>query len=90
MSSMQSGALDKYGVELLGAKLPSINRAEDRSLFKDAMKKIGLKTPESGIANNMEEALAVTPASCCIRVMSLKLVCATELSCHARTARLTS
>lgn len=55
----QNGVLDKYNVELLGAKLPSINRAEDRSLFKDAMKKIGLKTPSSGIANTWEEALQV-------------------------------
>lgn len=40
-----SGILDKYGVELIGAKLPSIDRAEDRELFKQAMKRIGLKTP---------------------------------------------
>jgi hypothetical protein len=39
------GMLDKYGVELIGAKLPSIDRAEDRELFKQAMKRIGLKTP---------------------------------------------
>lgn len=56
---MQNGTLDKYNVELLGAKLPSINRAEDRNLFKEAMTRIGLKTPRSGIANNMEEALKV-------------------------------
>jgi carbamoyl-phosphate synthase large subunit len=41
----ESGMLDKYGVELIGAKLPSIDRAEDRELFKQAMKRIGLKTP---------------------------------------------
>lgn len=58
---MQNGVLDKYDVELLGAKLPSINRAEDRSLFKDAMAKIGLKTPTSGVANTWEEALQVSP-----------------------------
>jgi carbamoyl-phosphate synthase large subunit len=40
-----SGILDKYGVELIGAKLPSIDRAEDRELFKQAMQRIGLKTP---------------------------------------------
>jgi carbamoyl-phosphate synthase large subunit len=34
--------LDKYGVELIGAKLPSIDRAEDRELFKQSMKRIGL------------------------------------------------
>jgi carbamoylphosphate synthase large subunit len=52
--------LDKYGVELIGAKLPSINKAEDRELFKIAMQKIGLKTPQSGTATTMEEALAVS------------------------------
>ena len=56
---MQSGILDKYGVELIGAKLPSIDRAEDRLLFKNAMAKIGLKTPESGTAESWEEAQEV-------------------------------
>jgi hypothetical protein len=41
----ENGMLDKYGVELIGAKLPSIDRAEDRELFKQAMVRIGLKTP---------------------------------------------
>ena len=41
--TLQSGILDKYGVELIGAKLPSIDRAEDRELFKQAMARIGLK-----------------------------------------------
>lgn len=56
---MQSGILDKYGVELIGAKLPSIDRAEDRELFKQAMTRIGLKTPPSGTASNIEEALVI-------------------------------
>ena len=56
---VQSGVLDKYGVELIGAKLPSIDRAEDRLLFKNAMAKIGLRTPESGTAETWEEALEV-------------------------------
>ncbi len=47
------------GVELIGAKLPSINKAEDRELFKNAMADIGLKTPPSGIAESMEDALAI-------------------------------
>jgi len=55
----ESGILDKYGVELIGAKLPSIDRAEDRELFKQAMKRIGLKTPPSGTCSTMEEAMAV-------------------------------
>ncbi len=42
------GLLSKYGVELIGAKLPSIDRAEDRELFKQSMKRIGLKVPQSG------------------------------------------
>jgi hypothetical protein len=62
--SQQNGTLDKFNVELLGAKLPSINRAEDRNLFKEAMTRIGLKTPQSGIANTMEEALKVQTLPC--------------------------
>ena len=56
----QGGLLEKYGVELIGAKLPSINKAEDRELFKQAMKKIGLKTPPSGTVETWEDALKVT------------------------------
>ena len=43
----EAGILDKYGVELIGAKVPAIKKAEDRSLFKEAMKKIGLDLPVS-------------------------------------------
>jgi len=50
------GTLEKYGVELIGASVEAINKAEDRQLFKDAMAKIGLDTPESGVANTMEQA----------------------------------
>ena len=55
----ESGALDKYGVELIGAKLPAIQKAEDRALFKAAMTKIGLAVPQSGIAHTVQEALAL-------------------------------
>ncbi len=55
----ETGVLDKYGVELIGAKLPAIKKAENRQLFKEAMLKIGLKVPESGIAHNMDEAWVV-------------------------------
>eukprot|EP00798_Chlamydomonas_sp_ICE-L_P004406 gene4406-14531_t len=55
----ESGILAKYGIELIGAKLPSIDRAEDRELFKQAMQRIGLKVPLSGTATNVEEALDV-------------------------------
>src|SRR5271170_7951802 len=53
----EAGVLDKYGVELIGAKLESIKKAEDRLLFKDAMRKIGLDLQQSQLANNVEDAL---------------------------------
>ena len=55
----ESGVLDKYGVELIGAKLPAIQKAEDRGLFKEAMTKIGLEVPLSGIAHTVQEALGL-------------------------------
>ena len=55
----ESGVLEKYGVELIGAKLPAIQKAEDRALFKEAMTKIGLAVPQSGIAHSVQEALAL-------------------------------
>ncbi len=51
--------LDKYGVKLIGANLDAINTAEDRQLFKDAMARIGLETPESGVVHTMEQARAL-------------------------------
>lgn len=51
----EQGILDKYGVELIGAKLASINKAEDRDLFARAMDKLGLKMAASAIATTMEE-----------------------------------
>ncbi|MDE0635476.1 MAG: carbamoyl-phosphate synthase large subunit [Candidatus Poribacteria bacterium] len=55
----ESGVLDKYDVELIGAKLPAIQKAEDRALFKQAMEKIGLAVPNSGIAHSVQEAIAL-------------------------------
>jgi carbamoyl-phosphate synthase large subunit len=52
----EQGVLDRYGVELIGAKLPAIKKAEDRELFKQAMEKIGLALPRSGFARSVEEA----------------------------------
>ena len=52
----EEGVLDKYGVELLAASLEAIKKAEDRELFKAAMKKIGLDMPKSGYVNTLEEA----------------------------------
>lgn len=51
--------LEKYNVELIGASQKAIDKAEDREQFRRAMKKIGLKTPRSGIAHSMHEALAI-------------------------------
>ena len=53
----ENGVLDKYGVELIGAKLPAIKKAEDRELFKDAMKRIGLEVPESYYVHSKAEAM---------------------------------
>src|SRR3954464_1407670 len=53
----EAGVLDKDGVELIGAKVDSIKKAEDRLLFKDAMRKIGLETPRSVLVNNIEKGL---------------------------------
>ncbi|HEY3047673.1 MAG TPA: carbamoyl-phosphate synthase large subunit [Polaromonas sp.] len=53
------GVLEKYKVELIGAKPEAIDKAEDRLKFKDAMTKIGLGSARSGIAHSMEEAWAV-------------------------------
>ncbi len=55
----EAGVLDRYGVELIGAKLPAIKKAEDRNLFKEAMEKIGLDLPRSGYARSLEDAEAV-------------------------------
>jgi carbamoyl-phosphate synthase large subunit len=55
----ESGVLDRYGVELIGAKLPAIKMAEDRTLFKEAMQRIGLEIPRSGFAHNHGEAMQV-------------------------------
>ncbi|MCD4670623.1 MAG: carbamoyl-phosphate synthase large subunit, partial [Actinomycetia bacterium] len=51
------GVLEKYGVELLGADVDVITKAEDREKFKDAMAAIGLYVPPSGYAHNLSEAL---------------------------------
>eukprot|EP00217_Crustomastix_stigmatica_P008836 CAMPEP_0183809524 /NCGR_PEP_ID=MMETSP0803_2-20130417/45621_1 /TAXON_ID=195967 /ORGANISM="Crustomastix stigmata, Strain CCMP3273" /LENGTH=1166 /DNA_ID=CAMNT_0026054333 /DNA_START=16 /DNA_END=3512 /DNA_ORIENTATION=+ len=55
----EDGTLERLGIELIGAKLGPINKAEDRQLFKEAMQKIGLNTPSSETCETMEEALAV-------------------------------
>jgi carbamoyl-phosphate synthase large subunit len=52
----EAGVLEKYGVQLIGANLESIHKAEDRQLFRAAMEKIGLAMPASGIATSVAEA----------------------------------
>jgi len=52
-----SGFLEKHGVELIGAKLEAIKKAEDRLLFKDAMNKIGLDMPKSQLVNTVSGGL---------------------------------
>src|SRR5579863_1992123 len=54
----ESGVLEQYGVELIGAKIDAIKKAEDRLLFKDAMRSIGLETPYSNLITNVEAGLA--------------------------------
>jgi carbamoyl-phosphate synthase large subunit len=53
-----NGALERHGVELIGAKADVIDRAEDRLKFRDAMAAIGIESPKSAIAHSMEEARA--------------------------------
>jgi carbamoyl-phosphate synthase large subunit len=59
VSLAESGVLKKYNVELIGAKLPAIKMAEDRELFKEAMKRIGLEVPRSGYAKTVTDALSI-------------------------------
>jgi carbamoyl-phosphate synthase large subunit len=59
VSLAKSGVLEKYNVELIGAKLPAIEMAEDRLLFKEAMARIGVPVCPSGIASTLAEAQVV-------------------------------
>jgi carbamoyl-phosphate synthase large subunit len=52
-----AGILDKYNIELIGAKLEAIKKAEDRLLFKDAMTRIGLDMPRSALVNNIRDGV---------------------------------
>ncbi|HIG00581.1 MAG TPA: carbamoyl-phosphate synthase large subunit [Myxococcales bacterium] len=55
----KAGILDRYGVQLIGANIDSINKAEDRELFRAAMNRIGLAVPASGLARTLAEARSV-------------------------------
>ena len=58
----ENGTLERFGVELIGADLKAIQKAEDRLLFKQAMERIGVRVCPSGIASTQEEAEAVGAA----------------------------
>ncbi|MDP3937168.1 MAG: carbamoyl-phosphate synthase large subunit [Deltaproteobacteria bacterium] len=57
VSLFEMGVLDKYNVELIGASIEAIKKAEDRQLFKEAMLRIGLDLPASRYARSMDDAL---------------------------------
>ena len=59
MALHRQGVLERYGVEMIGAKAEAIERGEDRQIFKDLMLSIGLDVPISGTAHNMDEVRAV-------------------------------
>jgi len=58
LALQKMGVLEANNVELIGANAAAIDKAEDRSLFKQAMAKIGLETPRSALAHTIDEALA--------------------------------
>ena len=59
MKLAEGGVLEKYGVELIGADARAIAMAEDRKLFGEAMKRIGLAVPQGGIATTLDEAYSI-------------------------------
>lgn len=59
MALHKMGVFEKYNVELIGAKIPAIQKAEDRKEFKEAMEKIGVGVARSGLVHSMEDAMEV-------------------------------
>ncbi|MDR4504450.1 MAG: carbamoyl-phosphate synthase large subunit [Candidatus Scalindua sp.] len=59
VSLAEKGVLDEFHVEVIGAKLEAIKKAEDREQFKEAMKRIGLAVPDSGYAHSLHEGMAI-------------------------------
>src|SRR5947209_17273200 len=59
MDLARHGVLERYGVEMIGARADVIDKAEDRQKFKDAMLKIGMDVPKSGLAHTLAEAQAI-------------------------------
>jgi carbamoyl-phosphate synthase large subunit len=60
MALWRNGALQRHGVEMIGAKAEAIEKGEDRWRFKQCMQKIGLDVPVSGVAHTLEEAREIT------------------------------
>jgi len=56
----EMGILEKFNVELIGASIPVIRKAEDRDLFRQAMRKIGLRVPKSGIVHDLDSARRIS------------------------------
>ena len=67
-----AGTLDKYGVRMIGANADAIDKGENRQRFKDAMIKIGLDLPISGVAHSMEEAKKIGKKGTMRRSMTLR------------------
>ena len=59
MALHEDGTLARFGVELIGAKIDAIRTAEDRKLFKQAIERIGLSLPRSGLARSLDEAKTI-------------------------------
>src|SRR2546426_4609079 len=59
MDLYHHGVLQRYGVEMIGARADVIDKAEDRQKFKDAMIKIGLEVPKSGLARSLAQAQGI-------------------------------
>jgi len=59
LDAAEAGVLERWGVELIGASVPAIKRAEDRDAFKKTIRTIGLDVPRSGVAHTIEEAEAI-------------------------------
>ena len=59
MDLFRSGVLQKHGIELIGANERSIEMAEDREQFTEAMNRIGLKVPHGGFVRTLDEAMSI-------------------------------
>ena len=63
MELNKAGVLDKYGVKVIGVNLDAIERGEDREIFKETMKSLGIDTPRSGICHTVEDKDSGVPAT---------------------------